>query len=65
MRIIGNMGLILGQCVLLFASQDLGLIIIISSSFLSVPFFLQEKMWDVLVLMGFMFIINLAGLLIV
>ena len=62
LRIISNIGLIVGQCVLLFVSRDIGLIILISSSLLSVPFFWNEKMWDVLVLMAFMFIINLSGL---
>jgi hypothetical protein len=62
LRIISNVGLIIGQCVLLFASRDIGLVILISSSMLSVPFFLNEKMWDVLVLMAFMFVVNLCGL---
>jgi hypothetical protein len=62
LRIISNIGLIVGQCVLLFVSRDIGLIILIFSSLLSVPFFWNEKMWDVLVLMAFMFVINLSGL---
>lgn len=62
LRIISNIGLIIGQCVLLFASRDIGLVILISSSLLSVPFFWKEKMWDVLVLMAFMFVVNLCGL---
>lgn len=62
LRIVSNIGLIIGQCVLLFASRDIGLIVLISSSLLSVPFFWKEKMWDVLVLMAFMFVVNLTGL---
>jgi hypothetical protein len=62
LRIVSNIGLIIGQCVLLFASRDIGLIILISSSLLSIPFFWKEKMWDVLVLMAFMFVVNLTGL---
>jgi hypothetical protein len=27
-----------------------------------VPFFWKEKMWDVLILMAFMFVVNLTGL---
>ena len=64
LRIVSNIGLILGQIVLLFVSRELGLGIIICSSLLSVPFFLQEKMWDVLVLIAFMQMINFTGLLI-
>lgn len=64
LRVLSNIGLIVGQCVLLFASRDVGLIILILSSLLSVPFFLQERMWDVLVLMAFMFVVNVTGLLV-
>ena len=64
LRIVSNIGLIAGQCVLLFVSRDIGLGIIICSSLMSVPFFLKEKMWDVLILIGFMQIINFTGLFI-
>ena len=62
LRVVSNVGLIVGQCVLLFAARDVGLAIIICSSLLSVPFFLKEKMWDVLVLITFMQLINFTGL---
>ncbi len=62
LRIASNIGLIAGQCVLLFVSRDAGLGIIICSSLLSVPFFLKEKMWDVLTLIAFMQAINVIGL---
>jgi hypothetical protein len=62
LRIVSNIGLIVGQCVLLFVSRDIGLAVIICSSLLSVPFFLKEKMWDVLILIAFMQVINFTGL---
>ena len=62
LRVASNVGLIVGQCVLLFASRDIGLVIIICSSLLSVPFFFKEKLWDVLFLIAFMQLINLTGL---
>jgi hypothetical protein len=62
LRIVSNIGLIVGQCVLLFVSRDIGLVVIICSSLLSVPFFLKEKMWDVLILIVFMQVINFTGL---
>lgn len=62
LRIVSNAGLIIGQCILLFASRDIGLIVLICSSLLSVPFFYNERMWDVLILMAFMFVVNLTGL---
>lgn len=64
LRIVSNIGLILGQIALLFLSREAGLGIIICSSLLSVPFFLKERMWDVLLLIAFMQVINLTGLFI-
>jgi hypothetical protein len=62
LRIASNIGLILGQIVLLFVSRDIGLAVIIASSLMSVPYFLKERMIDVLVLIGFMLVINVFGL---
>ena len=63
LRIASNVGLILGQIILLFVSRDIGLAVIICSSLMSVPFFLKEKMWDVLALIFVMQVINIFGLL--
>jgi hypothetical protein len=63
LRIASNFGLIIGQITLLFVSREVGLAVIICSSLLSVPFFLKERMWDVLMLIAFMQLINFAGLL--
>ena len=62
LRVVSNVGLIVGQCVLLFVSRDVGLIILLCSSVLSAPFFWHEKMFDVIGLMAFMFAVNLIGL---
>jgi hypothetical protein len=62
LRVASNIGLILGQCILLFASREVGLIVIISSSALSFPYFLHEKMWDVVALMIFLNVVNIVGL---
>jgi hypothetical protein len=62
LRVASNFGLILGQCLLLFASRNIGLAIIIFSSTMSLPFFVREKMWDVILLISFMQIINVVGL---
>ena len=64
LRVLSNVGLILGQCILLFFSRELGLIVLISSSLLSIPFFFKEKMWDVMFVIGFMVGINLVGLIV-
>lgn len=63
LRVISNLGLIGGQCILLFVSRDVGLVILICSSLLAVPFFWKERMIDVLVLMAFMLGINIIGLI--
>ncbi len=62
LRIASNVGLILGQIILLFVSREVGLAVVIGSSLLSVPFFLKEEMWDVVMLIAFMQIINFTGL---
>jgi hypothetical protein len=62
LRITSNIGLIAGQCILLFVDREWGLRFIIASSLLSFPYFLHEKMWDVVVLMVFLNIVNIVGL---
>jgi hypothetical protein len=62
LRIASKVGLIIGQITLLFVSREVGLAVIICSSLLSVPFFLKERMWDVLMLIAFMQLINFVGL---
>ena len=62
LRILGSVGLIIGQCLLLFTSRELGLVILLTSSGLSVPFYYREKMWDVLTLISFSSLVNLLGL---
>jgi len=62
LRIASNIGLILGQILLLFVSRDIGLSVIILSSLMSVPFFLKERMVDVLALIFVMQVINIVGL---
>ena len=63
LRIAGSAGLIIGQCLLLFTSRELGLVVILTSSGLSVPFYYRKKMWDVLTLISFSSLINLLGLI--
>jgi hypothetical protein len=62
LRMLGSVGLIVGQCLLLFVSREVGLVVILASSTLSVPFYYREKMWDVLTLISFNSLVNLLGL---
>lgn len=62
LRIASNIGLILGQCILLFADREWGLRFIICASLLSFPYFWHHRMWDVVALMVFLNCINVVGL---
>ncbi len=62
LRITSNIGLIVGQCILLFVDREWGLRFIIASSLLSFPYFWHHKMWDVVALMVFLNIVNIVGL---
>ena len=62
LRITSNIGLIIGQCILLFADREWGLRFIIASSLLSFPYFWHEKMLDVVALMVFLNVVNVVGL---
>lgn len=62
MRIASNIGLIIGQCILLFADREWGLRFIIASSMLSFPYFFHHKYWDVVALMVFLNTVNIVGL---
>ena len=64
LRIASNIGLIVGQCILLFLDRDWGLRFIIASSLLSFPYFVEQKMWDVVTLIGFMNTVNVIGLVV-
>ena len=63
LRISGSVGLIIGQCLLLFVSREVGLVVLLASSALSVPFYTRERMWDVLTLISFSSLVNLLGLI--
>lgn len=62
LRIASNIGLIIGQCILLFADREWGLRFIIASSLMSFPYFWHHKMWDVVALMVFLNVVNVVGL---
>jgi hypothetical protein len=62
LRITSNIGLIVGQCILLFVDREWGLRFTIASSLLSFPYFVHHKYWDVVTLMIFLNIVNIVGL---
>lgn len=59
-----NIGLMTGQCLLLFVSREVGLIVLTLSGLLGIPLNLRLKLWDSLFITAFFFVINLTGLFI-
>jgi hypothetical protein len=53
-----------GQCLLLFVSREVGLIVLTLSGLLGIPLNLRLKLWDSLFITAFFFVINLTGLFI-
>lgn len=62
LRIYGNLGLVVGQFVLLFHSRKVGLCILLACSLTSLPYFTQKKYYDIVLLILVGIGINLAGL---
>lgn len=61
-RVLGNIGIIAGQIILLFGSREVGLVLLIVSSFLGLPYFLQHRYYDIVSLILVGVAINTAGL---
>lgn len=62
LRYIGNAFLITGYFFLLHVSIKLGLILNLIGGFLTVPFAVQNKLWDVLVICAFFTVIEVVKL---
>ncbi len=62
LRIYGNLGLVAGQFVLLFHSKKVGLCILLVCSTMSLPYFVNKKYYDIVLLILVGMGINLAGL---
>lgn len=61
-RIAGNFGIIVGQLALLFYSRQVGLCILLACSFMSLPYFIKHRYYDIVLLISFGIIINTVGL---
>jgi cytochrome b subunit of formate dehydrogenase len=62
-RILGNIALVVGQFVLLFLDRKVGLLILITGSILSLPFFVKKKQWDVVAVIVVGITLNVFGLI--
>ncbi len=63
LRILGNIALVVGQFVLLFLDRKVGLLILITGSALSLPFFVKKKQWDVVAVIVVGIALNVFGLI--
>jgi hypothetical protein len=63
LRILGNIALVVGQFVLLFLDRKVGLLILITGSTLSLPFFVKKKQWDVVAVIVVGIALNVFGLI--
>jgi 4-hydroxybenzoate polyprenyltransferase len=63
LRILGNIALVVGQFVLLFLDRKVGLLILITGSTLSLPYFVKKKQWDVVAVIVVGITLNVFGLI--
>jgi hypothetical protein len=63
LRITSSIGFIAAQCVFLFHSREVGLVLFITCQMLSFPDFIRKGYWDIVVLGGIGLLVNLAGLI--
>ena len=63
LRILGNIALVVGQFVLLFLDRRAGLLMLITGSTLSLPFFVRQKQWDVIAVIVVGITLNVFGLI--
>lgn len=61
---VQNIGLMLGQVILIFVSREAGLAILAVSGLFGIPLCLHHKLWDSLAMTTFFFVIDLAGIFI-
>lgn len=63
LRITSSIGFIAAQCVFLFYSREVGLVLFITCQLLSFPDFIRKGYWDIVLLGGIGLLVNLAGLI--
>lgn len=61
-RIFGSLGVVAGQIALLFYSRHVGLCILLVCSFMSLPYFIKHRYYDVVLLIAVGILVNMAGL---
>lgn len=63
LRILGSLGVIVGQMALLFYSRKVGLSIMIFCALLSLPYSVKQGYYDIVLLITVGIVINVLGLI--
>ena len=63
MRIVGSIGVILAYFVILHINVFVGVTINLIADFISIPYFVRTKSWDVVIMLSFLLAISISKLL--
>lgn len=63
MRVLGSILVIVAYFIVLHVSVTFGVILHFVADFISVPYFVRTKSWDVVIMLTFLLIISLSKLL--
>ena len=61
-RVIGSFLIVISYFIVLHVSTTIGAAMYLVSNFLSIPYFIRTKGWDVVVMLSFLIIIGIAKL---
>ena len=62
MRIVGSIGVILAYFTILHINVLVGVIINFVADFISIPYFIRTKAWDVVIMLTFLLTISISKL---
>ena len=62
-RIIGSVLIVVSYFVVLHVSATIGAMMYLVSNFISIPYFIRTKGWDVVIMLSFLIVISLTKLL--
>ena len=62
-RVIGSVLIVISYFIVLHVSTTIGAAMYLVSNFLSIPYFIRTKGWDVVVMLSFLIVISIAKLI--
>ncbi len=62
-RIIGSVLIVVSYFVVLHVSATIGAMMYLVSNFISIPYFIRTKGWDVVIMLSFLIVISMTKLL--